>query len=534
MATKSVIEIDVLDEKFKAFADSFAKYQEALKKMPGDWQKVNSAANSGSAQVAKNIGQAAKNQKDLNKAVGDSSFGFRNAARLTGDIAKNLASSAVSVAKWLSLGAIGGGFGLGGIAASASDVRRQAQGLGITTGQLRAANVNLGKYIDPQATLANIAELQADLSRRQILTRLGGKEGQNPADMLSTVMKNAVTQFKAGGQTQQYAEAMGLTQVFSMEELRRLSSLTEQELNQTIQQFKKDRELLAIDDATSRAWQEFWVQLKRSGNVLETSFIKNLTVLTPQLTQLSESVAKAIDGFLGSEEVKQKLSDLAKYLGSQEFKDAARDFMEGLKDLAQAIAWVVSTIPHVGRGLRIIGDKMRGVDTAEPPKVAAVGGSVASKIAAGLMELGVKNPDAIAGFMGGIYGESRFDPNAKNDLGGGHHGIAQWGKARQADFERLFNKPIQQSTIDEQVRFMQWELQNKEKDTLKALLAAKSREAGVQANLQYERPFTQDMTEMQRREELNRRLSYANQIRVDVSSTAGSDITASAKGLPQR
>ena len=499
--------------------------------MPGDWQKVNAASNQGAASLNKNIAQATKNQKDLNKALGDSNYGFRNAARITGDIAKNLASSAISIAKWVAYGSIGGGFGLGALAGSASNVRRQAQGLGVSTGQLRAANVNLGKYIDPAATLGNIADIQADLSRRQILTRLGGREGENPADMLASVMRSAVQQFKAGGKTQQYAEAMGLTQVFSMEELRRLSSLTEKELNETITQFQRDRKILDIDDATSRAWQEFWVQLKRSGNLIETSFIKNLVTLTPQLTQLSESVAKAIDGFLGSEEVKQKLSDLADYIGSEEFKQAAGQFMEGLKDLASAIAWVVSSIPDIGRGFKIMGQKIFG--TSEPPKVSAVGGTAANKIAAGLIELGVKNPEAIAGFMGGIYGESRFDPTAKNDLGGGHYGIAQWGKTRQADFQKLFGKPIQQSNIDEQVRFMQWELQNKEQGTLKQLLAAKSRESGVQANLGYERPFTQDMSDAQRKEELNRRLSYASNIRVDVSSSAGSDINVSAKGLPR-
>ena len=40
MATKSVIEIDVLDEKFKAFASSFEKYQEALKKCPEIGRKL--------------------------------------------------------------------------------------------------------------------------------------------------------------------------------------------------------------------------------------------------------------------------------------------------------------------------------------------------------------------------------------------------------------------------------------------------------------------------------------------------------------
>ncbi|MFZ4708225.1 MAG: phage tail tip lysozyme [Zwartia sp.] len=534
MATKSVIEIDVLDDKFRSFADAFAKYQEALKKMPGDWQKVNSAANSGSATVAKNIAQATKNQKDLNKAVGDSSFGFRNAARLTGDIAKNLASGAISIAKWVSIGAIGGGFGLGGIAASASDARRQAQGLGISTGQLRAANVNLGKYIDPTAALSNIAELQASLGQRSIITRLGGQEGQNPADMLATVMKSAVEQFKLGGQTKEYAEAMGLTQVFSMEELRRLSSLTEKEFKETIEKFNQDRQALAIDDAASRAWQDFWVQLKRSGNVIETSFIKNLVTLTPQLTQLSESVAKAIDGFLGSEEVKQKLDELAKYIGSEEFKQAAGDFMQGLKDLASAIAWVISTIPNIPRGLKIMGDKIRGVSPEQAANVTAVDGTASNKIAATLMKLGVKNPEAIAGFMGGTYGESGFNPSAHNYEGGGHYGLFQLGKTRQKEAEDAFGKKYWGADTDYQIANFERELLTTERATLQRLIAAKSKAEGVGASLDFYRPFTKETTQAEKDAEFNRRLTHAGAIRVEVSSTAGSDITANAKGLPQR
>ena len=46
MATKSVIEIDILDEKFQAFQKAFEKYQQALKAMPADWNKVNSSPTS--------------------------------------------------------------------------------------------------------------------------------------------------------------------------------------------------------------------------------------------------------------------------------------------------------------------------------------------------------------------------------------------------------------------------------------------------------------------------------------------------------
>jgi len=170
MATKSVIEIDVLDEKFKAFQQAFEKYQKAVKGMPADWQKVNDTLNNIDA-----------SQKKMNKSLSDNSKALRDAAYQTGVIAKNMASSAISIAKWVALGAIGSGFGLGGIAASANDYRRKAQGLGISTGDLRGANVTLSRYINPESTLGNIADIKSDLARQQILGRLGGGANQSPA-----------------------------------------------------------------------------------------------------------------------------------------------------------------------------------------------------------------------------------------------------------------------------------------------------------------------------------------------------------------
>ena len=325
MATKSVIEIDILDEKFQAFQKAFEKYQQALKAMPADWNKVNSS-----------IVNIDKKQKDFNKSLRDGNSLLKEAANSTGMIARNLASSVVSIGKWLAVSATVGGFGLGGLASSASDYRRTAQGLGVTTGQLRGANVTLGRYINPEATLGNIADIQADLSRRQILGRLGAGQGQNPAEALPNIIRNAVQQFKQGGQTQQYAEAMGLTQVFSMQELRRLASLNAKELEDTIKDFERARKSLDVTDESNRQWQNFWYQLKESGQQLETSFIKNLTILTPQLQALSKTVVDAIDSFMSSEKVKVALEEFNEYLKSPEFKQDIETFFNAIKKLANA------------------------------------------------------------------------------------------------------------------------------------------------------------------------------------------------------
>jgi hypothetical protein len=79
---------------------------------------------------------------------------------------------------------------------------------------------------------------------------------------------------------------------------------------------------------------------------------------------------------------------------------------------------------------------------------------------------------------------------------------------------------------------MQYELENKEKNTLRQLLSAKSREEGLRANIGYER-YDTNMTQSQKDAEFNRRLANANAIRVEVSSSAGSDINVNAKGLPR-
>ena len=69
-----------------------------------------------------------------------------------------------------------------------------------------------------------------------------------------------------------------------------------------------------------------------------------------------------------------------------------------------------------------------------------------------------------AGIVGNLQAESGADlkTNAVGD-GGKAYGIAQWHPDRQAMFEKLYGKPIRQSTFKEQLEFVDWELNNTEK-----------------------------------------------------------------------
>ena len=86
-----------------------------------------------------------------------------------------------------------------------------------------------------------------------------------------------------------------------------------------------------------------------------------------------------------------------------------------------------------------------------------------------------------AGIVGNLQAESSPDlnPNAIGD-GGQAVGIAQWHPDRQANFQQTMGKPIQQSSLNDQLQFVQWELSNTEMSAGSRLKAAKTAEEAAQ------------------------------------------------------
>lgn len=375
---KSVVEIDIQDSKWKTFVAEFAKFGVDSKKVAEDLAAGAGAGAKVAAEKKKILDTQAKQAKltkeeraekdaavkaeakvyeaerkkyaaqskaadERKKQRADDMKALRDSAKWTADVARNLASTAISAAKWATFSAIASGFGLGGLGASASTVRRTSQGLGIKAGELRAANVNFGKYIDPEAALGNIAGAQSDLSKRWIFNALGeNTAGKDAAQILPEILPKLVQAFKAGGSTLQGAQARGLDQIVGIEDLRRLSVLTEEELAKTIDAYKKDRQTLEEGDSTGRAWQDFMVSLHRAGDQIEVSLLKGLTKLTPYLEAFASGIAKAVDSFVSSgglqqwiEKVGAALERLGNYLGSKEFAADVESFMGAVHTMAQ-------------------------------------------------------------------------------------------------------------------------------------------------------------------------------------------------------
>lgn len=93
-----------------------------------------------------------------------------------------------------------------------------------------------------------------------------------------------------------------------------------------------------------------------------------------------------------------------------------------------------------------------------------------------------------AGIVSNLEAESRFNHKISGD-GGKAYGIAQWHPARQKAFKQAYGKDIRNSTYEEQLAFVNHELENNEKEAGNLLRKTTTPEqAGAIVSKHYERP----------------------------------------------
>ena len=116
-----------------------------------------------------------------------------------------------------------------------------------------------------------------------------------------------------------------------------------------------------------------------------------------------------------------------------------------------------------------------------------------------LRDLGWSNNQA-AGLVGNFQQESgvNLNPSAVSP-DGTSYGIAQWTAPRQNIFQQTYGKPIQGSTLKEQLNFVNYELNNNEKAAGDALRATTTPgQAALVVSNQYERPAASAANNAQR------------------------------------
>jgi hypothetical protein len=136
-----------------------------------------------------------------------------------------------------------------------------------------------------------------------------------------------------------------------------------------------------------------------------------------------------------------------------------------------------------------------GVDHGTPGGAQAIaagkaaGGSQNAETAMKFFMSAGYTKEQAAGLVGNLQVESgkNLNTGAVGD-GGKAKGIAQWHPDRQAKFQEIIGKDVMSSTLEEQLRFVDWELKNTEKSAGDKLRAAKTAaEAARIVDKQYER-----------------------------------------------
>lgn len=371
---KSVIEIDILDDKFKEFAAVFERFQATLDKMPKNWASAGKAteeagnkANKVHTEEAKAAAEAKKNAAEAKKTAAESkktdaeSIKHKKAEHKLGivrlaameastvastNMALSFAMAAVSIAKWVSLAALGGWFGLAVIARSAGGYRKNAIGADTTTGALRAVQSRLSKYVDSDGgdILEKIASLQSDPSKTGILQRMGGSSDKTPLENLTAVMKTLAAQGqlakdKYGHINMALLQAYGFDALFNESQKRRIIN-NKGELSGDLAETNRFAAAMTNPDSENKALQDFWLKLVDVKNELEVAFIAPLSQLAEPLGNLTTAVKNAVVDFLGSDTLKDAISDFTSWLDSGRVKRDVKDFTDTLTDLALVITKV--------------------------------------------------------------------------------------------------------------------------------------------------------------------------------------------------
>ncbi len=388
MVAKSIVDIDVNDDKFVAFMEKFREYQSALDDLPEAWRvaavgigesskqtekakgeakelgaEFNAVAeailtiNSGIDRLNTNLEDSNKKQDEFNKKAGQGQGFINQAKKDAKELAGHIKESTASLLSWGGIVGIftgvlgvGGLFGINRLAATTGAQRFTSLGLGTSIGALDSTAINYQKALgNPAGTLGAIRDSQMDLSKRWTFQAMGiNNPDQDPAKLLPQMIRNARDIFVKSGSTLQGANAYGLTNFFTLDDLNRFKNMSDEEITAMEKRAQQDARMLQISDQQARQWQDFNVQLDYSSQSIRNTFVRGLGPLTPQLSKLSDALSGAIDTVLKSPELGKWIDALAggierfgNYLASPTFKSDVESFMSGVERLGRVIMKVL-------------------------------------------------------------------------------------------------------------------------------------------------------------------------------------------------
>lgn len=137
-----------------------------------------------------------------------------------------------------------------------------------------------------------------------------------------------------------------------------------------------------------------------------------------------------------------------------------------------------------------------------------------------------------AGIVSNLEAESKFKTNSIGDKGQAY-GIAQWHPDRQRMFAKRFGKDIRQASFEEQLEFVNYELQTNEKAAGDKLRNAKTpEEAGAIVSRHYERPDKKDIEASVRAQSARNIFNLPNQDGLDGKNKESNNSSSESVKIP--
>jgi hypothetical protein len=410
---------------------------------------------------------------------------------------------------------------LGGVNESLTDVTKRFSlyGAGLSETDISAAGGDTGKVaVEALQSLKRLADLTPTENLAQLiqsrgignlvtvedLRRLKATSPEEFAGIVAKYWKNA-PQFDLAEKTQQAWQDLGVQLESAWLKIdnsfvKGLTGLAEPIAH--LSDAFSDAVKSFLDNPNLPTWiAEFGAQIEKLAEWMKTDeFKKDVEWLGNEVSELAMAIGSAvkwISGTLGigggssepahtDEEDRKTVNDWAKdHPGNtpipHEIAEAARrvikrSAMSGKMTPEEAGKNLDKISKREIQGAAAASPSAKQADTGGAPGGSVPGtGSNEQRLASYFLSQGWTKAQ-VAGLLSNFDPESGLRADAFNPAGGGHgaKGLAQWRGKRQEDFKNLFGHDILQGTLDEQARFVQWELTHTLKNAGNKLRGARS------------------------------------------------------------
>jgi flavin-binding protein dodecin len=413
---RPILDIDIQDEKWKRFMESFKEYQDNTQKLNEVWKHFDVATNKPRAATEaldKAIGRARKSSEamgktwaEVTKHIGASEAKLARFERSIHGVERGLSRVArfgLKIGKFAlaagGIGFAGGLFGIDELANAAMQRQKAARGLGMPIGQVQAFTTYMQPYLsNPSGTLSAIINARRSPQGMAALAALGFNPAQydNPnlnrmkfaedvLERIRSVYLNA-RKNEPGVPIESILKAY-MTQILGVgtEDARRMANTHQTQLQKSFSGMAAASRQLQIPGRTATDWAKLAVQLHAAGSEIETALINKLVKLAPLIGEMSKKVVSFIDSFMNSKEVGRIITDIkGDFL---EFKDVlkSKTLREDLGDLGSAAMMAAKALLAIPAAYRwaenhtenAIGDMAKAWHDVE--KTVGLGGSESHK-----------------------------------------------------------------------------------------------------------------------------------------------------------